>query len=176
MNKWITIWRCNSGSYAVLSRIWILMDLRVFCAIFLGEKCACAIFYALSKSATRVKFHFGNVLVVQFKSYYFGILVISTNLNQYQIRNEHGSTTIALCSYPLKLEIQKFGKVKAQFSLNFVPNFKISVLTGKELCKIWGKNIFFWIFCQKCVIWSQKTCCWCQANLKFCIDANYVML
>jgi len=26
-------------------------------------------------------------------------------------------------SYPLKLEIQKFGKVKAQFSLNFVPNF-----------------------------------------------------
>ena len=29
---------------------------------------------------TRVKFHFGNVLVVQFKSYYFGILVISTNI------------------------------------------------------------------------------------------------
>ena len=49
----------------------------------------------------------------------------------------------ALCSYPLKLGGKKFGKVKAQFSLNFVPNFKISVLTGKELCKIWGKNIFF---------------------------------
>ena len=46
------------------------------------------------------------------------------------------SETIALCSYPLKLEIQKFGKVKAQFSLNFVPNFKISVLTGKKLHKI----------------------------------------
>ena len=42
----------------------------------------------------------------------------------------------ALCSYPLKLGGQKFGKVKAQFSLNFVPNFKISVWTGKELCKI----------------------------------------
>ena len=42
----------------------------------------------------------------------------------------------ALCSYPLKLGGQKFGKVKAQFSLNFVPKFKISVLTGKELCKI----------------------------------------
>ena len=30
----------------------------------------------------------------------------------------------------------KFLKVKAQFSLNFVPNFKISVLTGKKLYKI----------------------------------------
>ena len=28
---------CNSGSYAVLSRIWILSDLRVFCAYFVGE-------------------------------------------------------------------------------------------------------------------------------------------
>ena len=42
----------------------------------------------------------------------------------------------ALCSYPLKLGGQKFGKVKAQFSLKFVPNFKISVLTGKKLYKI----------------------------------------
>ena len=57
---------------------------------------------------------------------------------------------IALCSYPLKLEIQKFGKVKAQFSLNFVPNFKISVLTGKELYKIWGKNIFFEYLSKMC--------------------------
>ena len=85
------------------------------------------------------------------------------------------TTPIALCSYPLKLEIQKFGKVKAQFSLNFVPNLKISVLTGKKLYKIWGKNIFLNI-CQKCVIWRQKTCCWCQRNLKFCTDANYVVL
>ena len=45
---------------------------------------------------TRVKFHFGNVLLVQFKSYYFGILVISTNLNQCQIRNEHENTTIGV--------------------------------------------------------------------------------
>ena len=36
----------------------------------------------------------------------------------------------ALCSYPLKLGSPKFLKVKAQFSLNFVPNFKILVLTG----------------------------------------------
>ena len=83
--------------------------------------------------------------------------------------------TNALCSYPLKLEIQKFWKVKAQFSLNFVPNLKISVLTGKELYKIWGKNIFLHI-CQICVIWSQKTCCGCGRNFKFCTDANYVVL
>ena len=31
----------------------------------------------------------------------------------------------ALCSYPLKLGSPNFLKVKAQFSLNFVPNFKI---------------------------------------------------
>ena len=37
---------------------------------------------------------------------------------------------IALCSYPLKLGSPKFLKVTAQFSLNFVPNFKILVLTG----------------------------------------------
>ena len=37
-------------------------------------------------------------------------------------------------------------------------------------------KIFFLNICQKCVIWSQKTCCWCQANLKFCIDANCVVL
>ena len=36
----------------------------------------------------------------------------------------------ALCSYPLKLGSPKFLKVKAQFSLNFVSNSKISVLTG----------------------------------------------
>ena len=34
-----------------LSRIWILTDLRVFCANFVGEKCACAIFHAFCKSA-----------------------------------------------------------------------------------------------------------------------------
>ena len=40
------------------------------------------------------------------------------------------NTTSALCSYPLKLGSPKFLKVKAQFLLNFVPNFKILVLTG----------------------------------------------
>ena len=58
-----------------------------------------------------------------------------------------GDSIIALCSYPLKLGGQKIVNVKAQFSLNFVPNFKISVLTGKELYKIWG--IFVWIFLSK---------------------------
>ena len=43
---------------------------------------------------------------------------------------------IVLCSYPLKLGGKKFGQVKAQFSLNFVQNFKILILTGKELGKI----------------------------------------
>ena len=38
------------------------------------------------------------------------------------------------------------------------------------------REYFFLNICQKCVIWSQKTCCWCQANLKFCIDANCVVL
>ena len=33
---------------------------------------------------------------------------------------------IALCSYPLKLGSPKFLKEKAQFSLNFVPNFQKS--------------------------------------------------
>ena len=56
----------------------------------------------------------------------------------------------ALCSYPLKLGSPKFLKVKAQFSLNFVPNFKISVLTGKKLYKIWGKNIFFEYLSKMC--------------------------
>ena len=37
------------------------------------------------------------------------------------------------------------------------------------------RKVFFNI-CQKCVIWSQKTCCGCQGNLKFCTDANYVVL
>ena len=64
--------------------------------------------------------------------------------------SDKGTCSNALCSYPLKLEIKKFGKVKAQFSLNFVPNFKISVLTGKELYKIWGKNIFFEYLSKMC--------------------------
>ena len=34
----MAIWKCKSGSCAVLSRIWILTDLRVFCANFLDEK------------------------------------------------------------------------------------------------------------------------------------------
>ena len=62
----------------------------------------------------------------------------------------------ALCSYPLKLEIQKFGKVKAQFSLNFVPNFKILVLTGKELHKDWGKIMFFWTFVKNVSYFVKK--------------------
>ena len=63
----------------------------------------------------------------------------SRNLNKTKIAQnvlEWVDSHNALCSYPLKLEIKKFGKVKAQFSLNFVPNLKISVLTGKELYKI----------------------------------------
>ena len=54
---------------------------------------------------TWVKFYFGNVLSVQFKSYYFGILVISTNLNQCQIRNEHLNTTIGVLFSFLRSEM-----------------------------------------------------------------------
>ena len=45
----------------------------------------------------------------------------------------------------------------------------------KNSTKFEGKILFLNI-CQKCVIWRQKTCCWCQRNLKFCTDANYVVL
>ena len=45
-------------------------------------------------------------------------------------RSDVSEWVSALCSYPLKLGKPKFLKVKAQFSLNFVPNFKILVLTG----------------------------------------------
>ena len=58
----------------------------------------------------------------------------------------------ALCSYPLKLEIKKFGKIKAKFSLNFVPNFKISVLTGKKTLQNLREKYFFLNIFQKCVI------------------------
>ena len=34
----MAIWWCNLGSYAVLLRIWILTDLRIFCANFLDEE------------------------------------------------------------------------------------------------------------------------------------------
>ena len=81
----------------------------------------------------------------------------------------------ALCSYPLKLGSPKFLKVKAQFSLNFVPNLKFQFWLVKNSTKFEGK-IFLLNICQKCVIWRQKTCCWCQGNLKFCTDANYVVL
>ena len=40
------------GSYAVLSRISILADLRIFCASFGSEKRACAIFYTFCMSAS----------------------------------------------------------------------------------------------------------------------------
>ena len=39
-----TVQAPNWHSYAVLSRIWIMTDLRVFCVIFLIKNCTCAIF------------------------------------------------------------------------------------------------------------------------------------
>ena len=36
-------------------------------------------------------------------------------------------------------------------------------------------KIFVLHICQKCVICCQKTWCWCQVNLKFCTQANYLM-
>ena len=36
-------------------------------------------------------------------------------------------------------------------------------------------KIFSLYICQKCVICCQKTWCWCQVNLKFCTQANYLM-
>ena len=50
MHSFANFW-AKLGNYAVLSRISILADLRVFCANFGSEKCACAIFYAFSMSA-----------------------------------------------------------------------------------------------------------------------------
>ena len=59
------------------------------------------------------------------------LYVIATRSTYPRIVSEWVSqSVIALCSYPLKLGSPKFLKVKAQFSLNFVPNFKISVLTS----------------------------------------------
>ena len=82
--------------------------------------------------------------------------MLKVNFIHNQIQHEVGHTSsphcthIVLCSYPLKLGGQKFGKVKAEFSLNFVPNFKISVFTGKELGKIWGKKYFFEYLSKMC--------------------------
>ena len=62
----------------------------------------------------------------------------------------------------------------AYFLLNFDPNFKISIQSGKN-CKNIVRKMIPWNICQIFDSYCQKTCSWCQLNFKFITQANYPM-
>ena len=64
--------------------------------------------------------------------------------------------------------------LKIDSSFSFDPKLIIPVLTGEQLFKYWRKNICI-TYLPKMWYLLAKTCSWCQWNLKFGTQTNYLM-